>query len=370
MSGADKHAKTEAPTPRRKKEARRKGNVARSQEVSTWLSLLVASIVVPMVIANGGRSLRRLEASALSVVAQPDERAAMRVLGQGLGSVLSVVAPLMIAMVCVAILANVAQTRGAIATKKLKPTVSKLNPIAGFKRLFSPASWWEGAKSLIKVGILAFLGWKTMSHVVPQMITSGGLAMGSVATSIAKASVSFIRTASAVGFGLAMVDYIFQFKKIRKSLMMSKHEIKEESKMSEGSPLMKAEVKKRQFKMSRLRMMAEVAHADAIIVNPTHFAVAVKYESARGAPRVVAKGIDELALRIREEAEEHGVPIVEEPPLARTLYRACALGDEIPADLYEAVARVLAFLFTLKVRGKLQPIGGGTLRLPTPALRG
>jgi flagellar biosynthetic protein FlhB len=360
---SEKHSKTEAPTPKRRKEARRKGQVARSQEISAWISLLTASVVIPTVVTRGAHSLTGLEAASAAVMMNPDEHAALHLLSRGLGTVLTVVLPLLVAMVLVGLIANVAQTRGSIATKKLKPDFAKVNPFKGFKRLFSPMSGWEGLKSLIKLSVLALLAWRSLKGLVPHLIVGGTVPVSSVLGITVNTTSSFIRTAASVGLVLALFDYLYQHQKMRKSLMMSKQEIKEEAKQSEGSPEAKGAIRRRQFKLSRLRMMAAIADADALIVNPTHVAVAMKYDTGRGAPRVVAKGADELALRLREEALRLGVPVVEEPPLARSLYRACDVGEEIPADLYEAVARVLAFLFNLRVRGRLQPLGGGALRL-------
>lgn len=367
---SEKQSKTEAPTPKRKKEARRKGQVARTPELSAWMSLLAASFVIPLVVRRGAHALVALEAASRAVMIRPDEQGDLHLLGKGLGTVLSVVLPLLGVMVLIAVLTNLAQTRGGIATKKLKPNFTRMNPFKGFKRLFSPLSLWEGLKSLLKVTILSLLAWRTVSRLVPHLLAGGSVSATSMLGITATSTIQFIRTTAAVGILLGLADYAYQHQKMRKSLMMTKKEVKEEAKMSEGSPEAKSAIRRRQFKLSRLRLMAAVAGADALIVNPTHVAVAIKYETGRGAPRVVAKGADELALRMREEALAHTVPVVEEPPLARTLYGACEIGDEIPADLYEAVARVLAFLFNLRTRGRLTPLGGGALKLPTPALPG
>jgi flagellar biosynthesis protein FlhB len=177
-----------------------------------------------------------------------------------------------------------------------------------------------------------------------------------------------MRTAAALGLVLAVLDYSFQRHKIHKGMLMTKQEIREETKTTDGNPQIKQAIKSRQFKMSRMRMMAEVARADAVVVNPTHVSVALRYDALQRAPRVVAKGQDDTALRIREEAVRNGVPLIEDIPLARTLYAACEVGAEIPGDLYEAVARLLAFLFTLRASGRLHQLGGGPLRAPASLL--
>jgi len=163
---------------------------------------------------------------------------------------------------------------------------------------------------------------------------------------------TFVRNVALAGLGLALVDFALQKRKLRNTLRMTKHEVKEEHRQTEGSPETRGRIRQAQMKMSRMRMMAEVAKADVVIVNPTHVAVALRYQPERGSPRVVAKGLGRVAQRIREEAEAHALPIVQDVPLARALHKLCELDQEIPVELYEAVARVLALIFTLKREGR------------------
>jgi flagellar biosynthetic protein FlhB len=273
-------------------------------------------------------------------------------------------------MMAVGVAGNLAQTGWAGTTKKLKPDFKKLNPIPGFKRLFSVASYWEAGKSLIKISILGTLAWKTMTGIMPRLTDAGALKTTAVVGLISSQAMSFVRNVASLGLVLAGLDYAYQRRKLSKSMKMTKQEVKDEHRQSDGNPEIKGQIRARQRKMSRMRMMAEVARADAIVVNPTHVAVAIKYDPAKGAPRVVAKGADTVAARIRAEAEKHRVPMVEDIPLARTLYRVCEIGDEIPANLYEAVARLLAFLYALRANGVGTPVGGGPFRPPTPLLAG
>jgi flagellar biosynthetic protein FlhB len=157
-----------------------------------------------------------------------------------------------------------------------------------------------------------------------------------------------IRSTALAGLALAAADYAFQRRRVKKGMMMTKQEVKEEYRQSEGDPMTRQRIRQRQVEMSRNRMMAAVAVSSVVVVNPTHIAVALEYSAELGAPRVVAKGQGHIAARIREEAEKHNVPIVRDVPLARTLHAACKLGQTIPADLYEAVARLLAFVFSMK----------------------
>jgi flagellar biosynthetic protein FlhB len=171
---------------------------------------------------------------------------------------------------------------------------------------------------------------------------------GEVLAQVAGATMALIRSTALAGLALAAADYAFQRRRVKKGMMMTKQEVKEEYRQSEGDPMTRQRIRQRQVEMSRNRMMAAVAVSSVVVVNPTHIAVALEYRPDLGAPRVVAKGQGHIAARIREEAEKHNVPIVRDVPLARTLHAACKLGQSIPADLYEAVARLLAFVFSLK----------------------
>ena len=175
---------------------------------------------------------------------------------------------------------------------------------------------------------------------------------------------------AAISLVLAVLDYIVQYRKVARQLRMTKHEVKEEAKSTEGNPQMRGAIRRRQRQMARNRMIASVAKADAVVVNPTHFAVAVSYVRGRGAPRVVAKGTDFMALQIREEATAHRVPLVEDPPLARALYVACDLEQEIPTEFYEAVARLLTFIYSLRANGRSSRIDGAPLQTGRAAAHG
>ncbi len=369
MASGDKHSKTEKPTAKKKKDARQRGQVAKSRDIPMWLAVMAGTFVVPSVFHRATTSLRQFWVEKVpAAIARPDPATDIRLLGQGLSTVLVVVAPILGTMVVLAVVANVVQTGGAINRKALKPNFGRLNPLKGIKNLLSPTGLMNALKSMVKIAILGVIAWQMFHRLAAVIAGPSPIATVSIAALVAQRALSFIRTVAAIGIALGIVDYAFQRRRISKSLMMTKQEVKEEMKMSEGDPLIKGAIRRRQIKMSRLRMMAEVAHADAVIVNPTHVSVAIRYEVGKGAPRVVAKGTDDVALAIREEATAHGVPLVEDVPLARTLWQVCEIGDEIPADLYEAVARVLAFLFRVKASGR-RPLGGRPLRLPQPPAR-
>jgi flagellar biosynthetic protein FlhB len=267
-----------------------------------------------------------------------------------------------------ALLVNLAQTRGLVTFKPLKPSFSKVNPVNGLKRLFSPRSLWEAAKQTLRVILLTLVAWKTVIGFVPVATAAGPLSSMAIASMVATRALSLTRQVAAIGLGLAVMDYVVQYRKTARQMRMTKQEVREDSKATEGNPLVRGAIRRRQRQMARNRMLAAVARADAVVLNPTHFAVAVSYVRGQGAPKVVAKGVDFLALRIREEATLHRVPLVEDPPLARALYVACEVEQEIPTALYEAVARLLTFIYSLKASGRAMRIDGAPHKPAAPLL--
>jgi flagellar biosynthetic protein FlhB len=251
-------------------------------------------------------------------------------------------------MVAIGLVGNFAQTGFAISGKALKPKFDRISPKKGLKRLLSPHSAWEAAKAALKLAVLTAVAWPGVSHLGAALATGGRVPSAQVMAEVASSTMGLIRSTALAGLALAAVDYGFQRRRVKKGMMMTKQEVKEEYRQSEGDPMTRQRIRQRQVEMSRNRMMAAVAVSSVVVVNPTHVAVALEYRPELGAPRVVAKGQGFIAARIREEAEKHGVPIVRDVPLARTLHAACKLGQAIPADLYETVARLLAFVFSLK----------------------
>jgi flagellar biosynthetic protein FlhB len=221
-------------------------------------------------------------------------------------------------------------------------------------------SLWGGCKELFKLAILGTLAYRAMHDFVPAVLDVGRLGLPAVMGGAADAALSFLRGAALLGLVLAAADLTYERWHFAKDQRMSLQDIKDEHKQSDGDPQMKGMIRERQMRMSRNRMMADISSADVVLVNPTHVAVALRYEPGGGAPRVVAKGSGAIAAKIRERAQEHRVPLVRDVPLARALHAACDIGDEIPAELYAAVAQVLAFLFALKARG----VAAGTHVVP------
>jgi flagellar biosynthetic protein FlhB len=348
VSGGDKHDKTEAPTPKKKREARKKGQIARSNDLVVWAQLFGVSMFLPSSIGKAGGALQDVMARVGNLIEQPDQDRALTLLTQGLLSTMLAVLPIMLVMLGVGLVGHLGQTGLLFSGEGLKPKFDRLNPFKGLKKLFSPTSAWEAAKVLLKTSILAGVAIPPVRNISTHLMELGHPDLTTVLGAFAGDALAIVRNTATAGLVLAVLDYGLQRRRVGKMLKMSKQEIKDEHRQSEGDPHTKAQIRSRQQQMSRNRMMAEVPNASVVIVNPTHIAVAIRYEPGRSAPVVVAKGRGAIALRIREEAERHGVPIMKDIPLARGLHAACDLGQEIPLELYEAVARVLAVVMSLQ----------------------
>jgi flagellar biosynthetic protein FlhB len=368
MPDQDKHSRTEKPTTRRKKDARREGQVARTPELVTWLVIMSGTFLVQYTVKTAYVSVDKLWYQVGDAISRPSITTDIAVAGQGGKDILSCLAPAVLTTMALALLVNLAQTRGLVTFKPLKPSFSKVNPVNGLKRLFSPRSLWEAAKQTLRVILLTLVAWKTVIGFVPVATAAGPLSSMAIASMVATRALSLTRQVAAIGLGLAVMDYVVQYRKTARQMRMTKQEVREDSKATEGNPLVRGAIRRRQRQMARNRMLAAVARADAVVLNPTHFAVAVSYVRGRGAPKVVAKGVDFLALRIRDEATAHRVPLVEDPPLARALYVACEVEQEIPTALYEAVARLLTFIYSLKASGRATRIDGAPHKPAAPLL--
>jgi flagellar biosynthesis protein FlhB len=353
---------TEKPTAKRLKQARRDGQIARTPELGQWASVLVATWLIPMVLTDlfddSEGLLRRISA----FIAKPDPDVALTLLKDALTDGALAVAPLLIG-VLLAILAS-AGLQGGLrpSMKALKPQVNRLNPLQGLKRLLGPKSWWEAAKTLVKTLVLALVLYMAVKDLVPTVMGSGALPASTLVEVLSSSALSLIRVAAVAGLVMAAIDYIVVRRRTGKELLMTKQQVKDEHKNSEGDPQLKGAIRSKQIAMSRNRMMSEISSADVVMTNPTHVAVALRYDAAKGAPRVVAKGAGVVAAKIREQAAKHRVPVVQDVPLARALYKACELGQEIPAELFGPVAHVLAFLYRLKRKGS----AAGTHRMSAP----
>jgi flagellar biosynthesis protein FlhB len=343
--------KTEKPTPQRLKKARKEGQIPRTQELGTWLGAAAASVLLPMLVGNAFNAVRQMFLQVGVIVDDPEPAELSRLLGEALTTFLTALLPMALGMMLVGTLASAAQGGVTLATKGMKPTLKKLNPFPGMKRMFGTHGVWEAIKAVIKTVALAVVIINTSDNAQTLVSASGALPLSEVTRVFSESAVSMFRVVGLSGLAIALADYVVVRHQTMKKLKMSQYEIKQEHKQSEGDPHVKAQRRATQMAMSRNRMMSDMADADVLLVNPTHVAVALKYDPAEGAPRVVAKGAGEVAARLRARAEECRVPMVQDIPLARALHSSCDLGQEVPAQLFTAVARVLAFVLHLSARG-------------------
>ena len=354
MAEEDDASKTEEPTDKRLSDARSKGNVAQSQEIKNWAVLLAgtgALIFMAPFIADGLRKI------GSRFIEQPDaipfDFDHLRlVIFETMLDVLIVVAPFLLIMVVTAIAANVGQFGFLISTKKIKPDPNKVSVLKGAKRMFSARAVVEFAKGIVKLVIvtvvsaglaLPLLGDLELLPQIELILTVDRIHL--LAVTLAAGTVGVMTV-------LAILDFIYQKHTHTKQMRMTKQELKDEQKQSEGDPIVKARIRKVRAERQQQRMMQAVPEADVVITNPTHFAIALKYELGEmDAPVCIAKGVDHLAFRIRGVAEEHDVPIVENPPLARALYDTVELDQEIPAEHFTAVAEIIGYI--MRQRGDL-----------------
>ncbi len=346
--------RTEQPTLKRLREAREKGQVARSRD----LALAAASVAATVALAKlGSRLLNGLAEhlasdlahfgdSPLRAISAGDVNA--RVI-QGAGLIALLVGPIAMATMAVGVAMHGFQGGWVFAPNALQFNWSRLNPANGIKRFGMQQSGADTLKTLISVSVITYLAWRVVQGAIneaPQMAWLSPFGAATLAWS--HTDTLLWRVAWALGV-LAIGDYALQKYRLNSSLKMSKQEIKDEHKMMEGNPENKRRVRRAQLTMARRRMMQDVARATVVITNPTHFAVALEYRRDKmAAPLVLAKGADHIALRIREEARTHGVPIVENKPLAQALFKTAEIGQTIPAPLFGAVAEVLAYLVRIK----------------------
>lgn len=343
--------KTEKPTPQRLKKARREGQIPRTPELGTWAGVAAASVLLPMLVKNAFTQVQQLFVQGSAAFARPETSDVTTLMSHGLSAFLSTLLPMALGLMLVGVAASTAQGGITFSAKSVTPSLKKLNPLPGIKRMFGGQGLWEALKSLTKTTALGTVVVMTSGKAKQLVAASGSMPLSAVAGGFADAAVTMLRVVAITGLAIALADYLVVRTRIMKKLKMSRYEIQQEQKNSEGDPHVKAHRRAAQLAMSRNRMMADVATADVLLVNPIHVAVALKYEAHKGAPRVVAKGAGEVARKLREKAAEARVPLVQDIPLARALHASCDIGQEVPPQLFTAVARVLAFVMHLGSRG-------------------
>jgi flagellar biosynthesis protein FlhB len=345
--------KTEKATPRKRQDARKKGQVAKSMDLPASLVLFFGFLLM---FGFGDFYKERLH--QLFIVTFDDYllmELSMANVQMIFGSLMVqggiLLAPIFVMAVVVAILGNYLQFGFLVSGDPLMMKLSKLNPIEGFKKIFSMKSVFEFFKTLFKLTIIGIVVYLTLWDERARLLQLAHVPLEEILSYSASLTLNLGLKIGAALIVLALVDFLYQKYEFEKSLKMSKQDIKDEYKKTEGDPLIKGKIRERQRKMALQRMMQEVPKADVIITNPTHFAVAIRYDSSQmEAPTVIAKGMDYIALKIRSIAEEHGIVMMENKPLARTLYDQVEIGQSVPPELFQAVAEVLAYVYKLKGR--------------------
>ena len=351
----DSGQQTEEPSARKLARARQRGQVAQSREVNTWFMLMAGTGIVLFLMPAAAESMTRTLRDFLTLDHFLGAGGIQwHAIGAALGQIAFVLLLPLLVLVVAAIGGTMLQIGLVFATERFGLDISRLSPLTGFKRLFSVRSGIEFFKSLGKVAtVAAVAGWMafpTTGQLAHLMREPAEMLPGEIYKLILRLLFGVLAVVTA----LAMFDYAYQRISFLRSMRMSKQEVKEENKQAEGDPVIRARLRSIRMNRARKRMMAAVPKASVVITNPTHYAVALQYEMGdKGAPKVVAKGADLVAQKIREIAEENDVPIVENPPLARALYSGVEIDREIPPEHYKAVAEVISYVFRLK--GKLRP---------------
>ena len=341
---ADSAQKTEKPTPRRLREARQKGQIPRSVDLVQWVTLLAASFLLPSTMRSVlGRIDDRLDA-AIDLAGQGETGPALAAAATMAGSAALGLGFLFGFVMVSSIVGMVLQGGFVLSAHPVKPKWERVSPKSGLKRLFSMQSVVETAKALVRLFVLGLLVATVLSAAASDHLFGAGLGLASSTDLLIEQILLVLRLAALVGSVIGVADYAFQRHQAMKKLKMSKQEVKEDQRRAEGDPVIKNRRRQAHAKLTRNQMLSAVSDATVVIVNPTHFAVALDYDDNGSAPTVVAKGADELSWRIRERAATNDVPIVESPPLARALHASVDVGDTIPESFFEAVAIVLAFV--------------------------
>lgn len=351
MAGA--HDKTEKATPKRREEARKKGQVAKSQDLNGALVMLAG--LLTLAIAGGAMAGRMQHAmtEALGQIADPSvvEKAGIgKLLMAALTDTGLAVAPVAIACLVAGLAASVIQVGFKPSAKAAAPDPKRINPLNGLKQLFSPNSLVEGGKSIVKVALIGAIVAAALVPTLPGMGAMVGMTPTQLVGELVSTIMGIAQRAAIAYLVIGLADVAWQRHRHEKQLRMDKQEVKEEQKQQQLPAEVRLAMRRRQASAARARMMAAVPEADVVVTNPTHFSVALKYDGKKAAPEVVAKGQDLLALRIREIAREHGIPVVPDPPLARSLHKSVEVGRQIPEELFAGVAQVLAYVYRIAGR--------------------
>nr|WP_221401238.1 flagellar biosynthesis protein FlhB [Paenibacillus phyllosphaerae] len=347
--------KTEKATPKKRQESRKKGQVAKSQELPGALILLFAFLCFMMLSSFYKERILRMFGTlfesklTMDLTTENIMVLLMDIAVQGM----FLLAPIFGIAVLFTLVGTFVQIGFLFTGENLKMKFNKINPMSGFKNIFSMRSVVEFIKNILKLTVIGFLVYNTLWTSREEIMNLAKVPVANTLSYTASLILKLGITIGAILVVLAIIDFMYQKYEHEKSLRMSQQDIKDEYKKTEGDPLIKGKIRERQRRMAMQRMMSDVPKADVVITNPTHFAVALRYDGSQmEAPTIVAKGADNVALRIREIAKENGVITMENKPLARALFARAEIGDVVPADLFQAVAEVLAYVYRIKGRAK------------------
>ncbi len=360
MAEVDGQEKTEQPSEKKIKETREKGSVAKSMEINSFAIFLAGTTAVYVTKGMIGNSISEFaitifsSLNSLTITSDSLSEYALK----GILFFFSVLAPILIVLVIVSLAASIGQVGFKFSLKPMAPKFTRMNPLTGIKnKFFSSHSFIEVFKALIKLTIVGLFAYWILQDIIDETVSLAGLTIAELFSYMIETAFRLIWKITLVYMIFAGIDFGYQKYKHKQEIMMTKQEQKEEMRNSEGDPFVKSKIKSKQMMMARSRMMQDVPKADVVITNPTHFAVALKYNAgSKYAPKVLAKGADAVAQRIKQIAKEHGVPLHEDVELARALFKSCEVGDEIPANLFKAVAQVLAYIFNLRNSRKKKSI--------------
>ncbi|MEO2068767.1 MAG: flagellar biosynthesis protein FlhB [Desulfurobacteriaceae bacterium] len=336
-------SKTEKATPRRRQKAREEGQVLKSQDVPIAFTLLITVILFYFYIPFVYSKLLKFFIFNFRTSSE------LNILNNSLISAkvfLLTVFPFFLVLFVMGIFSNVIQFGFLFTLKPLMPKLDHINPVKGLERLISIKTLFETLRNTLKLLIALIIGYFVGKYIFSQLFSLSFVSLDSQVSLIFKYILILFFVFGLLSIPIAIADFLFRRWEYEENLKMSKEEVKEERKQYEGHPLIKSAIRRRQREIAMKRMMAEVPKADVVITNPTHYAVALKYERGKmHAPKIIAKGVDNVALKIKEIAMEHGVPIEENPELARALYESCEIGDYIPEKFYKAIAKILAAIY-------------------------
>lgn len=354
MAGEDQE-KTEEPTSKKIEDARREGNVPKSQDISAVVTLVVAILVTIFLMGFLGERITNLYRYYQSFIGSEfDLRVIQAIMVKSIFEVLIMLAPIVLSIMIAGVLGNIMQFGFIFTTKPIMPNLGKINPLKGLKNLLSLKKLVEALKIILKVAIVFTIAFIVLFQFMKELPRTELFNIASQMIWLRDKALILAAIVIIAFIIIAVLDIFLVRFQYFKSLRMSKQEIKDEFKQMEGDPQVKARIRRLQMEAARRRMVQDVAGADVVITNPTHYAVAIRYDTSKEqAPRVVAKGVDFLALRIKKVAYENNIVVYENPPLARELYKVCEVNDIIPRELFKAVAEVLGFVYNSNSKSRL-----------------